>query len=216
MSLIPERVVERRIGCYSCKHWENGEPARLRFKLMTGLEPGVKLEVMAQRDVSNDPGLKQRVLDLRREGFNDKEIAAGLWATRYRQLQETYGMADKVGALVAAGQAGYCTVKAGGLGGEQADFTHHTNLCGDNSGTPCKWLGRDGASVAIAGEGMGTLFDEHTDLIDHQAKHRDVGSTATRAKPAELPIGSDKLPAPAEHNSFDPDLYRRDSGLVKP
>ncbi len=208
MALIPERVVERGRGCWNCIHWENGEPAALRFTLMTGLQPGIKLEQLAQDECARDPDLKLKVLKLRKEGFKDKEIAAGLWGVKYRELQDQYGMADKVGQLVAAHQAGFCNAKAGGIGGEVADFTHMNNLCGDNNGTPCKWQGKDGSSMATDGKPLDMLFDEHTDLIDHQARHRDVGSTATVAKRQELPVGADKMPAPAEHNSFDPALYK--------
>jgi len=206
---MKERTVIRSIGCYSCIHWENGELAKTRFQLMTGLPPGMKLEQLAQNDCAKDPMLKSKVEALVKEGFSIQEAAAGLWGSKYRELQDKYGMADKIGQLVAAGQAGYCTVNAEGADGQKADFTHMTNLCGNNTGSVCRWQGKDGASIAIAGQPLAPLFDEHTDLIDHKARHRDVGSTATLAKPVEIPAGDrSKMPAPTRHTDWDPDRYK--------
>lgn len=170
----PERTVERKVACGTCKHWVIGDQAVKRFEMLQGIHPlqlaNLQIEA-AHRMLQKQSEIHKKAGQLLRQGFTEDQAIAKLLHDECEALADRYGsLAITVAQKIVMGEAGICGIRAC-----EADFICEGESCGNSFGVPCKWEARSGVTSegAFDAPGLATVpLDEVRDVVDHKAKMR--------------------------------------------
>jgi hypothetical protein len=153
-----DREVERGRGCWNCIHWDNGDGAKMSYKLRTDRRGPSRIG-----DVGNLSGAEfsNQLGQLMRQGYSQQQGIEIL----IRQKNIAAPRASVFDKMIDEGAIGLC--RGGGVDklDQKVDFVEYGHLCH-------KWTGRDGHSVATAGKTLDKLPDELAEIVESKAKKR--------------------------------------------
>jgi hypothetical protein len=168
--LVPEnRVVERKQGCWNCRHHGNIHNQESRVRQLwhvhrQNLTAAIRASRLHAWDrIVQDPAAVEQLRQLERRGIDRRTAMEVVLRERVGE-DPRQGFLDKVQAEISSGKIGICQRPGGavhdpGIKNPPGDFIYSAFLC---SG----WEGVQGASVSRSTDGQDLLPAELREKVD--------------------------------------------------